>query len=426
MPRPGSGNKTTGKESRIKMKLLLISNVDFPEGEAGSQHSALIARGLRENGARCHLIIPHGSVLGAYLKERKLKGHFDGVPYFYMNGKTTQSDGLLQYILESYRGMFATSKLIVGRLRKKQIDAVIIANPDAIEFLPVILTCMIFRVPIFLLIGERMTITKDRFSFRHKLRKLGFFLSETAVPRLANGIIVISSALEQYYRSRFPAIRTILSPILIDPGRREINRGTGGRKNDYFTLLYCGSFGEKDGIDYILRAFRKIILSGREARLTLVGRPPYQEIMDNLDCLIRKYQLQGHVELTGFVPRRKLQMLQENADILLACRTNSRYSNYGFPWKLGEYCLTAKPILATRTSDIERYFEDNVSLFIAQPENVDSIAERLTFIMDHYNEALKIGETSRKTAEVNFNYLTETRKILNFIKAGSNCHVADL
>jgi glycosyltransferase involved in cell wall biosynthesis len=104
------------------------------------------------------------------------------------------------------------------------------------------------------------------------------------------------------------------------------------------------------------------------------------------------------------------------ADILFVCRTNSPYANHGFPWKLGEYCMTGRPIIATRVSDIEQYFKDNEDLFIVEPNNSYAIAEKIAFIFDNYPQALSIAQKGEKTATKCFGYLEKTREIIEFIR----------
>ena len=82
------------------MNILLFHAVDFPNGAAESAHAALIVRGLRANGERSFLMIPHGCMLGD-TGNKRTKGHFQGVPYFYLNGTTTRSHNIFKSLSRS-------------------------------------------------------------------------------------------------------------------------------------------------------------------------------------------------------------------------------------------------------------------------------------------------------------------------------------
>ena len=77
--------------------------------------------------------------------------------------------------------------------------------------------------------------------------------------------------------------------------------------------------------------------------------------------------------------------------------------------------MTGKPILATRASDIDKYFENGKNIFLAEPENVEPIAEAMISIFRNYSKALEISEAGRKNALQIFGFESETRKIIKFV-----------
>lgn len=393
------------------MNVLLVASVDFPNGDASSAHAALVVKGLRANGDNACLVIPHASLLGNSSGNQRAKGHQNGVPFLYLLGKTVRAIGAIAATLESFNSMLRASMLVIRRRRK--LDAVILATPDALEYFLLILTSRMFRVPIIVSMVEMMTLSLDAKGWRQKLRMAGFSYSETRLPKHTAGYIVISSALMNYYEQFLPKERLLLSPILVDPDKVVAPAHPIG---DLITIMHGGTFGEKDGVQYIVRAFAIVHAALPNTRLILTGKSSNHLIMDSIRALVRELGLENAIEFTGFVSRTDLERIQQQAHVFLVCRTKSVFARYGFPWKLGEYALTGKPVVATKVGDIESVFRDRESIFLSEPEDPDSIAKTLIEVLCGYANAMVVGSRGRDVALTRLNYLTETRKISSFIK----------
>ena len=105
----------------------------------------------------------------------------------------------------------------------------------------------------------------------------------------------------------------------------------------------------------------------------------------------------------------------KNATILALDRPNNLQAKYGFPTKLGEYLQTGNPVVITRVGDIPIFFKDGESALIAEPENPESFAEKLCWAIEHPVEAREIGIKGKHVADIHFNSLLETKKIINVI-----------
>jgi glycosyltransferase involved in cell wall biosynthesis len=396
------------------VNILLLATVDYPQGDAPSARASILAKGLRTNGDSAFLVIPHGSKIGNVAGNTRLKGHAYGVPYCYTNGTTGRAHGSLGALAETMRGMFAACALIRRRRIRHKLDAVILYSPDALEYLLVIITCKVLGVPLIIEICEMMTTSIDRRNWRQRLRLIGYSLTERVLPRLTAGYIVISTSLQQHYAQYLRYERIILIPILVVP-KVAPNVQVEGMYRKETVLLYSGSFGEKDGFEYLLKAFKQISAAHPEAKFVTTGKGP-AALMAGYEAKTKELGIQSRVEFRGFLSRAELDGLQQRADVLLACRTNSEFARHGFPWKLGEYCLTAKPIVATRVGDIEKYFQNGVSMLLAEPENVASIAAKIAFVLDNPEDAGLIAECGKAVALNQFGYVKETARLAEFVR----------
>ena len=148
----------------------------------------------------------------------------------------------------------------------------------------------------------------------------------------------------------------------------------------------------------------------------MTGRSNDKVLMDKVASDIKNHGLNDKIRLVGFVNSDELLCYNTMADILFVCRSNSPYANHGFPWKLGEYCMTGKPIIATRVSDIETYFTDNETLFIVEPNSPKAIEEKVDSIFSNYDKALEVAKKSRETAIKCFGNIEKAKEIIEFVE----------
>ncbi len=402
------------------MRLFLIHSIDFPNGMAGSAHVALMIRGFRKNNIKANLIIPFG-IMGEMAGNIKIRGHDNGVPFIYMNGTTKYSRITFLAFFQILIGVMNTA-LIIYKNRKK-LDAVIIGTPDFLKYLPIIISLLLSNVPFFVWAAEKMTSSSELTGLKGNMRKLGYRLSEHVLPKFANGILVISRRLKDYYQKYLPAERILLTPILVD---KEDEEGYDKERGDNLEIskkyknkrivLYSGTFSKKDGVSYLVDAFYEVQKKYDDVYFVLTGSSVKTSAMEKLKKQVEYYKIENKVEFTGMLSRRELMHYLKIASILLVCRINDDYANYGFPWKLGEYALIKKPILATDISDVGFYFTDKKDIFLAISENSEDIAKKMLEILQNEQYAKDVALNGYNTALKYFDYINEQKKVIDFIR----------
>lgn len=401
------------------MSILVFADIDFPNGMATTAHNSLLVKGFRENGMSSYLLIPFGSGNAKELNNYLIKGHHDGVPFFFLNRKTGLSKS--HYMFNMIKGMCAASILIIKRWRKRKRDIVIMYSPDFIKYFMVIITCFLFGIKVFPMQVEKMSTQKNNPGSKKGFKGLSGNLSETLLPRFSSGIIVISSYLKNHYLKYFSEKKILVSPILVNPlANYKIHNN---QKIEEFRakyqkkriIVYSGTFGEKDGFPFIIKAFKKFVSEDPDSILITTGKPSKNMPINKILEAVNKEGLKNNFKYLGLVSREELQLVNNAADLLLVCRSNSTFANYGFPWKLGEYCMTSNPIIATKVGDLEIYFKNNENIYISEPENYISIYNKMKLIFGDYQKAIKIAEKGYENACAVFNYQHETKKIIDFI-----------
>jgi glycosyltransferase involved in cell wall biosynthesis len=410
------------------MNLLLVDAVDFPFGGAHSVHVNLLMKGFRENKADASLIIPYGRKREALSASKKKYGHFDGIPYCFVRYSKSIVKGFR--FLDIFIGAIHTAALIGKRKRKKKLDSVILGGlPDILRDSPIILTCAIFKIPLYFWLVEKASLSEDYRGIVGYLNRKSQQLTEWGLSKFSSGVIVISSGLKQHYLKHLPESKILINPILVSESIHDsINRQSVNTVKEKMQqafkgkrlLVYSGSFGEKDGIFFLIEAFGEIIKAYPDTVFVMTGKNYSEVFMDKIRSYIKDRHLEEKIQLPGFVNADELLCYNMLADILLACRSNSPFANHGFPWKLGEYCMTERPIIATRVSDIENYFVNNESLFIVEPNNPGAIAEKVKYIFSDYENALAVAKRGKAIALKEFGYFEKAADVINFITANNN------
>ena len=257
---------------------------------------------------------------------------------------------------------------------------------------------------------ELFNFLEDRMSFRQKMDiKIGLFM-DNFINWFAGGIIVISTLLYEKYRD-------IGIPILLLPNsvpHSLIVKNNKNKFNNPVRMVYAGSYGKKDGVEYLIRAFKKLVQHYDNVELHLVGKGTnenHQRIKNEIGT--GEFVIYEH----GYVDEDKLQNILLDADILAVTRTNSKYANFGFPYKLTEYLCKGNPVLATQVGDISLYLEDKKNIVFANAEDTDSLCEAMEYCLTNEKQLIRLGRRGQKVIQKFFSIEKNGKFLLDFILA---------
>lgn len=228
----------------------------------------------------------------------------------------------------------------------------------------------------------------------------------------ADGVFPISKALSDFFESNgVNHDKLQIINMVVDESRfTNVIKQKGIEKY----IAYCGNgANRKDGVDLLLKSFAMISDRCPEYKLYIIGKAPSND-SENYR-LAEELGIINRVVFTGIVPAAEIPQLLTNADILALARPNSIQNTYGFPTKLGEYLLTGNPVVITKVGDIPRFLIDKESALMSDCGDIEAFANNLLWAIQNPQKAKAIGERGRIVARENFNYLKESKKIIDFI-----------
>jgi Glycosyltransferase len=161
-------------------------------------------------------------------------------------------------------------------------------------------------------------------------------------------------------------------------------------------LCYIGSLNPQDGVDYLLRSLHHLlrVLKRSDFHCLIMGTG---DSLQDLRDLAGRLELNGCVELTGFVSDEDLQANLAAADICVDPDPSSPLNDVSTWIKVMEYMASAKPIV---TFDLkETRFSARDAAIYVKPNNETQFAEAIAHLMDQPKLQKEMGVYGRRRVE---------------------------
>lgn len=227
-----------------------------------------------------------------------------------------------------------------------------------------------------------------------------------------SGMFVISSALKQYFETLGVKNVSVIN-MTVDPARFN---NLKKQPQPFPYIGYCGTASNnKDGVNELIKSFAIVHAKYPKYKLVIMGETPRKNDKSENIKLVENLNLKESVIFTGVIPADQMPQRLLNADILALDRPNSLQAQYGFPTKLGEYLLTANPVVVTKVGDIPLFLTHKVSALLSDPCDILSFSNNLIWAIENSEKARKIGSNGYKIALKEFNSYTEALKIIKII-----------
>ena len=128
-----------------------------------------------------------------------------------------------------------------------------------------------------------------------------------------------------------------------------------------------------------------------------------------------KLGVEKSVFFTGLVEHSKIPGLLHSCDILALTRPKGAFAEAGFPTKLGEYMACRKPVIVSKVGDLCSYFKNKEELVLVEPEDINSIADGICYLVSNPEEREKIGQASYQWMMENLEYQHVSDKVAKFL-----------
>lgn len=144
---------------------------------------------------------------------------------------------------------------------------------------------------------------------------------------------------------------------------------------------------------------------------------PTNETEYNLRELISSLNLENKVFLKGRVRSDEVPDILKKAKILVSSQPETLRASGGFPTKLGEYLISGTPALISNVGENAKYVNNGTHIYFVQPGNYVAYAQKLSYILNNYEEAQNVAENGKRFLLENYSHIKKGKELLEFLKA---------
>ena len=165
------------------------------------------------------------------------------------------------------------------------------------------------------------------------------------------------------------------------------------------TILFVGSLLRYKGLHIILQSLPSIISKINDAKLLIVGSSADNRYKSEINALIKRTGIENNVSFLGKLDNEKVLEIIARSHVVVVPEQWS--SSFG-PVVLVEAMALGKPVIASRIGSTPEFIDDGVSGFLVEYDKPEQFTDRITWILQHGDEARIMGIKARE--KVSFLY----------------------
>ncbi len=248
----------------------------------------------------------------------------------------------------------------------------------------------------------------DKYYISKPLRRLtsrSFDLFERAVIRFFDYVIYTTPLVgARYATMKVRAGRVENYPIME-------SSGTPVREPQE-KIVYLGGMSKIRGLLEVVQALAEVVKKHPHWKLCLVGSYSPASFEGEVRDLVKKLGVEANVEFIAWVPYDEKERLSSQA--AMGVITYLPYSNNTscLPNKLFDYMLVSLPVIASNFPLYREVVEGSHCGLIVDPSKPPEIARAMEYLIEHPDEARRMGENGRRAVLEKYNWETESKQLL--------------
>jgi glycosyltransferase involved in cell wall biosynthesis len=279
---------------------------------------------------------------------------------------------------------------------------------------PLVKTCL----PIMTTVHTSMrTDSKyhEVFDFYSLLEKLqSMYISppiESKLFRISNKITAVScSVVEELKDYGLDEKITVLGNGVNEKLFAPINKDKNGRKY----VLYTGILRARKGLFDLVECAKLVSEITSDVEFIICGKGPFSR---KLEAVVRAHKLQRTIKLLGFVERKELIKLYQNAALHVV---PSHYE--GLPTVLLEAMSCGLPVVATDVCGNKEVIVNGVNGFLVPPKSPMAMAKVILRLLQNDQISGRVGRAARRTIEDKYTWDKITDNVLASYSMTLNDH----
>jgi len=405
------------------MNVAIVGPFWFPNGAASAARIRNFALGLRECGARVHVIsmAPRprsmGEVPSAAAAECRDISCDYVAPTTAAVAEWRDAERSVPRLrnrfsdkLRWFAGLYGAIPVAYRRLRARidrgECDLVLAYDRSALRMTPLARLCR----------SRKVTSVLDVVEGSEQLRKhhpayWDAVAGTRSTPRLFDGLSLITAGLESMYRAQGCA-RTLVIPSIEDWPATAPPQPTG---NPAFRLTYVGRLLPRDAPELLFESVRLLARRRVSFVLDVVGLYEGTEPGRRFRGLCAEDpDLAAVVRFPGALSDAALARHLAGSDGLLLTRRAARTEELSFPTRLVEYLRFGRPVFVSDVGDVSLYLQDGRDAVLLDPQDALRMAEALGAVLGRADRGAALGRRGREAGARAFDRKIHAARLLQF------------
>ncbi|TRZ77723.1 colanic acid biosynthesis glycosyltransferase WcaL [bacterium] len=174
-------------------------------------------------------------------------------------------------------------------------------------------------------------------------------------------------------------------------------------------FISLGRMVEKKGQIYLIKAFKKVLDSGINAELTIIGQGP---LKNKLVGAIDKFGISAIVKFIDKLSNQEVVQTLMSHNIYVQPSLVSRNGDQeGIPTAIMEACSCQLPIISTNHAGIPEIVQNNVSGILVPERDSEKLAEAMIRLAKDSELCKKFGANGKKIASDKYNVIKQNKKL---------------
>lgn len=385
------------------MKILYIQQYFKTPAEPGSTRSYWISKELLRHGYSVTVICQANPLAGSTQTKLVARSNVEGIEVVSIRNSYANNMGTFRRIVSFVRFMMLSLRYV---LSEKEVGLLFASSTPLTVAFPAMVRKFLKKTPYIFEVRDLWPEAPIQLKFIKNpllIRFLRWF--ERRTYQLAEHVITLSPGMREGVAKHIPLEKTSMIPNMskIDKfWQRDKNQDINSRfglHRDTFKLVYFGTFGVANGLDYLMDVIKILEKEGqRDVEFVFMGDGIKRD-----DLLSLSRQLSA-VRLTVLdrQPMDLVSAIVNNCDVCVCTFSDIPILKTNSPNKLFDSLSAGKPSIVNSdgwTKDIVENYECG---FYVDPRNPNEMAEKILFLKDNPDICKKQGDNARVLAETKF------------------------
>lgn len=176
------------------------------------------------------------------------------------------------------------------------------------------------------------------------------------------------------------------------------------------TILIAGSFREKKGIPYAIKAFAKVKENHPDIHLRILGDGIMRA---QIESLIMESGISNSVTLLGYQSHGVFMTEATHAHIFMLPSITAQDGDTegGAPVSIIEAQASGLPVISSYHADIPEVVVDGKSALLAPEKDVETLAKHLEYLVEHPDVWERMGRAGRNHVEKEYDLIVQVGKL---------------